>query len=362
MDPNHIVEAFRQAAIGMTSWTHALHLLSQATHARIGQLAVANDVGGLALNLLAGASEDETAAYLAAGGPDPALNPRTRAVMRAAVGQTIVDAQFIDAAEIDRTPIYRSLFAQCDVPFSLQARLPIRGKLAVLSLHRSRFAGEADRSEQDWLDSLIPAIAGAVDAGLTLGRDRNETLLTVAEGLTGPVLLLGSEMTLIAHSPSVEPLFRDLLTLRDGRIAAIDRLGQSRLNQAFTRASGTPLSGSARTMLRRTNGTAVPIDLVALPEKVSGPLSAARVLLSVQLPRLSDEHQARQDLRDIFGLTPAEAEVALLLAEGYSAEAVAVHRRSSVATVKSQVKMIFGKTGVQRQVDLVIMLRPFRFL
>ena len=54
-----------------------------------------------------------------------------------------------------------------------------------------------------------------------------------------------------------------------------------------------------------------------------------------------------------FGLTPAESEVAVLLAEGRTVAAIAAatHRRQS--TVRSVIKRLYRKQGISRQADLV---------
>jgi DNA-binding CsgD family transcriptional regulator len=56
---------------------------------------------------------------------------------------------------------------------------------------------------------------------------------------------------------------------------------------------------------------------------------------------------------EIFDLTPAEARVALLLANGASLQEVAEQRRVSMNTVLSQVKALKTKTGTSKQSDLV---------
>lgn len=59
---------------------------------------------------------------------------------------------------------------------------------------------------------------------------------------------------------------------------------------------------------------------------------------------------------EAFGLTPAEAEVAVLLANGLTAEQVAARKFVGLTTVRSQIKSLFAKIGTNRQVDLVRIL------
>ena len=61
-------------------------------------------------------------------------------------------------------------------------------------------------------------------------------------------------------------------------------------------------------------------------------------------------------IRKLFGLTEAEAELAVALCGGKTLDDAATERGTSVHTTRSQLKSIFGKTGTKRQADLVSLL------
>lgn len=58
-------------------------------------------------------------------------------------------------------------------------------------------------------------------------------------------------------------------------------------------------------------------------------------------------------LRRLFGLSEAEAQVAVQLACGASLENIAAARGVSVDTVRAQVRSVFHKTGLHRQGELI---------
>ena len=60
-----------------------------------------------------------------------------------------------------------------------------------------------------------------------------------------------------------------------------------------------------------------------------------------------------QGLIKIFGLTTAEADITQQLVQGASVQVISETRNSSVQTVRSQLKTLFGKTGAKSQTDLV---------
>jgi len=61
-------------------------------------------------------------------------------------------------------------------------------------------------------------------------------------------------------------------------------------------------------------------------------------------------------LRTLFGLTPAEARLAQLLASGDTLEEVAEKLGIKLTTARSQLAVIFSKTEIRRQTKLVVIL------
>jgi DNA-binding CsgD family transcriptional regulator/PAS domain-containing protein len=61
-------------------------------------------------------------------------------------------------------------------------------------------------------------------------------------------------------------------------------------------------------------------------------------------------------LKALYGLTPAEARIALLLLDGKSNEQITVLLRITRNTLKTQTRSIFDKTGVRRQSQLIRLL------
>jgi DNA-binding CsgD family transcriptional regulator/PAS domain-containing protein len=65
------------------------------------------------------------------------------------------------------------------------------------------------------------------------------------------------------------------------------------------------------------------------------------------------ETASQQTLAELFELTPAEANVAILLSRGLSLAEVSDAQNISQHTARAQLKSIFAKTGVSRQAELV---------
>lgn len=94
-----------------------------------------------------------------------------------------------------------------------------------------------------------------------------------------------------------------------------------------------------------------PVPVAEWGEGQSGPCAA--VFISDPDQR---DSASQQTLGELFGLSPAEANVAILLARGLSLAEVSQAQNISPHTARAQLKSIFAKTGVSRQAELVRMI------
>jgi DNA-binding CsgD family transcriptional regulator len=117
--------------------------------------------------------------------------------------------------------------------------------------------------------------------------------------------------------------------------------------------------GGAGGMLRVTRRTQPPLAVLVapLPTRLHPATALAPSLALVLITEPADSHRlAVPALQQLFGLTAAEAGVALALAAGHSAEEIAAERRVSVPTVRTQIRQILAKTGALHLRDLVRLL------
>ena len=63
-----------------------------------------------------------------------------------------------------------------------------------------------------------------------------------------------------------------------------------------------------------------------------------------------------ESLKREFQLTSAEAAVVMLLAGGETPSDIAAKRGVSIATVRSQIQVIYGKLDIHRQAELVALI------
>lgn len=78
------------------------------------------------------------------------------------------------------------------------------------------------------------------------------------------------------------------------------------------------------------------------------------MLFLIDLERPTEPGEAA--LRQLFGLTGAEAKLAARLTSGRSLEDVASEFRITIGTARSQLRSIFARTHTHRQAELVALL------
>ena len=101
-----------------------------------------------------------------------------------------------------------------------------------------------------------------------------------------------------------------------------------------------------------------------LPERTIGAFGESPALLAVAHEQRGMSEPDPAVVASAFGLTRAEARIAIAFALGLSVEQIAERRCKAVSTVRSQVKSMLAKMGCTRQSEVVsrVLSLPFIFL
>lgn len=155
----------------------------------------------------------------------------------------------------------------------------------------------------------------------------------------------------------------DILREQAGLLACRRKEDNEALIQALhTVTHATPVAAGppARQVLRWHSADGIPcMAFVSAmrPEQTLGAFGRAVRALIV----LHDPAQRRTNLdpfivAECFRLTPAEARVAVQLADGANAKEIAQRSGAALATVRTQIQRVMEKAGVSRQTDLILRL------
>lgn len=143
---------------------------------------------------------------------------------------------------------------------------------------------------------------------------------------------------------------------RSGRLRVAQRNRQARLDRAIL----CGVAGEIRSLVLH-DSVGEPHVLRIVPLDADDPLRGAATDVAMLMIRRAaiNLHDAAL-LQQAWGLTPREAEIALHIANGRSLEFIAREYFCTVATVRTHLKSVFGKTQISRQPELAA--RIFRLL
>jgi len=299
------------------------------------------------------------------------LNPWTRHIgheMRA--GQVLHGEMLLSDEELMRTEFYNDFQRPQDLHYwagpNLFRNEQVMGALVV---SRSRRAGRFTDEELAFQRELMPH----VQRGVTLYRKFREIelakscLLESAESAETGVILLDSRARMAAHNRAVAVVLEDrdgLIVDRGGALGATSPSTDAALKKLVGHAleisigKGRKLAGTLS--IPRTSGRR-PYSVHVAP--VRSPLEERFADLPYACVFVIDSEKtldaAKNKLSAIFGLTGAEATLAVHLSRGKSLAAAATEMGVSMNTIRTHLKRVFSKTDTNRQGELVALLNTF---
>jgi DNA-binding CsgD family transcriptional regulator/PAS domain-containing protein len=380
-----LTEEIYDAAAGGTPWAAVGKSLSRLVGASNGWLSVSDHQGESAeLLYRAHYPDKEIAAYqtyyryvdlwtirtaAAALRADPTTPTKARTN-----GYPVPDAEYV------RSEFYADLGRHVGLRYAVGTVVPL-GAAGLMPVCFHRADGEAPFEQADarLLDSLLPHLRRAMQLRHRLSPGPSSTSPSTAalDALATAVVVVDAELRVIVANAAAEEIAANKLGLRivpqkvgpgprHRVLAALHQEDQRGLS-ALVRA--TALGGSPGGGLRVRDASCAPA-LAALVSPLPRRLSEGSRGLSGRVPGqalillrdLSAGVRAPDAnlLRRLFGLTPAEAEVACALYGGATKSAVAATRGLKESTIKSQVDSILLKTGTANLRDLERLLASLR--
>jgi len=284
--------------------------------------------------------------------------------------QTAIDVgRFGRAAALDRamlpeefvrTAMYNDLFrAMGDDTGRCLGVMPALGREGLMmAIHRAASDTAFGMRDEQRLDEVYGHIHRVILLRKTLAqaRDKGARLQDIVDRTGGAILRLDRDLRVVALSAAAERLLgkRDGLSLRDQRLVSSPRIEMALkiAVAAIIDRAGQPRSAL---LCPRPSGFS-PYRLRLLPAGFHG---SAGVLLQIDDPEEGPDPDWRIALREAYGLSAMEADLAARLLADHSLDEIAAQRGVTRETLRSQLKSLFYKTGVTRQSSLVRLLATF---
>jgi DNA-binding CsgD family transcriptional regulator/PAS domain-containing protein len=193
----------------------------------------------------------------------------------------------------------------------------------------------ANQATLDVLDRMpIGVIAVRKDGGIAFANRSAGDILNARDGLTSEAN--GLRATVPAEHRALQALLQSAAAVAEGK--AVESSGAMTVSR---KSAGEPLSILV-----------TPLRSSALAELRDESCVAAVFVTDPNRPPQTDV----QILRELWGLTPTEATIAVKLASGLSISMIAAEMSITDGTARWHVKRVLAKTNTTRQADLVRVL------
>lgn len=353
-----------QAALDCRLWPQALGAVAAACGARSGQLIDLYGDGGVGAHWLTEVPDGLIQEGEAIGLANPVVNPRMRIGARAPLMKAVADQDYVDAETRARHPIYAELFDLHDLSFNCQ--VVVRrdmDRLTRMSVSRTRRQGPMDAAAFRAFDALAPYVEAAVRFQSTLDAARLGAMVMGFNAISAAAYLLDETGRVVATSAGGESLAAsgDIVRLRGRDIrparpehgaAFAERIGQA----CDAARSGVVTLNPPLTLWSVDGDRKMGFEIQPLP-LADDSLSRGPAVLVLARANPQPTTAPTDLLIQRFALTPAEAAVALHLAEGDALADIAEARAVSVGTIRSQLQSIYAKMDLHRQAELVLAIR-----
>jgi DNA-binding CsgD family transcriptional regulator len=217
------------------------------------------------------------------------------------------------------------------------------------------------------LDRMAPHFQRAlrIQREFYLLKNQNESLSGALGRLITGVIVLDRARGVVYRNDATDAILRKhpALSLKDDRLRAYFAGEQKMLTQLIEQLMDIDpreVTSRNQAMALRHPQREHPLMLMLAPVEHSGlpgyeHSRAGNVAIFLSDPESTFSMPA-ESLNRLYGLTPAEANVAIQLANGLSPKDIAENNGVGNETVRSQLKSIFSKLGVQKQQDVIRLL------
>ncbi|MFC7475829.1 LuxR C-terminal-related transcriptional regulator [Dankookia sp. GCM10030260] len=368
-----LANRFYDAAMGICGWDAVLHDLTRAFRAELAAFGI---VGPHAPGRILHTGIDPALVerYLLCHAGRNELALRTEHLP---AGTVVTDTGLMPKAEFRQTDFYRDCLRPLglDSLMNLRAARHANGLAANLCLFRTPRQGDFGAEDIAAYAGLAPHLCRAVALHLRVAEadgDRR-ALVSALETLPHAALLVDGAANVLRTNAAGAALLaaRDGLQSDRARGGALrarhaeETAALRRMVAAAVDAPGLGADGAEPLCLSRPPPSRPPLIVAVLSLGAAGASSlglppAAAALLLVTDPAHRPDPPSRTVLREAFGLTRAEAEVAARAGQGEEVARIAEALGITQGTTRLHLHRVFGKTGVHRQAELALVLSGLR--
>lgn len=285
-------------------------------------------------------------------------------------GRPVTGSMLYPERKLPKTEFYQDWLRPQDYFHAIGGIVMRDGPCAMkFSSLRSRRCGDFTAEEVRLYQTLVPHLARAanIQRRFVFLQGLSNASLALLDTVPAAIVLLDASARALHSNAAAQTELRradPLLLNRSGELIVRGAAhGQAAIRSAIGAALDPVRAVKERcatvAQLARRNGETLCVQALALPRgehadppcRISRSLAACALVIHGGRPCIPAV--GAELLRHVYGLTPAEVQVALAMAKGETLKCYAERRHISRNTAASQLKSAFQKTGLRRQSELV---------
>lgn len=272
------------------------------------------------------------------------------------------DHRAVGAEERLGSDIYNDLFRPWRMAYYAGIRFPLGpGEEWFCFVARAEEGGGIEGRDAATFKQIARSAMGAASFAANMEASRARGILEGLEAGRVAAVILDQNGRVSFVTPAAEEFFDPSFGVHDRILwsaVAEERRKLESLSWLARHNGDAPL---ARRFILRAQGAARPVQVDVSRVRGAGldGLPGARLL--VVLRHVGNEDQAlAKALCATYGLTRAEADVCVQFGHGLRIPEIAARRSVAEVTIREQMKSIYRKTAVHRQVDLLRLIEKLR--
>jgi DNA-binding CsgD family transcriptional regulator len=284
-------------------------------------------------------------------------NPRGQRLVPIPEPRFLTDLDGLTIEEIDTSDFYTELLRPRGLGWCVgtSIRSP-SGDTLVLSIEKAHHQGPVPRAVAERLDELRPHLARAAVLSGRLGLERAKTAVATLEMIGLPAAavtavgrVISANTGFLASAPDIEIGAGNIVQFASESVRVL-------LMEAISNVANSQV-GMGRSIPVGGTKSTPPFVIHVVPLRGAGlDLFTGALSIVFITPVVPNSSLSADLLQALFDLTPAEARVASLVANGKTIAGIAFADNSSENTIRTHLKSVFQKTGVRRQTELVSLI------
>jgi DNA-binding CsgD family transcriptional regulator len=293
-----------------------------------------------------------------------AINPRANFALQMPAAELLWDYQILDELAMDRDPYYSELLPRTDFRYFLSGRLMrTPHEVAFATVQRTRAQGHVTPADIKMMGRLVPHFRQARDVAMRLKRTTaaNRSLEGGLDWLADGVALVARDGAVLYANEALQDIVRSKgIAIKRGALVFDSAVARARFAEALGAVArlreGDPDKAALHDfpVARSPNAPSYLVSLRPLT-RAAGDMDAPESAIAIVFVRDTLRHDTAgaRLLVEMFGLTPAEADLAGAIQAGIPLERYARERAVSLNTVYTHLRRLKEKTGCKRMSDLI---------